>query len=223
MFSYPRSKAGNNSAHKSAILPKLELNNKVQRAAHPARPVEQREDILLPNICSSYAEVSLQRKPSNTKRLTIQIPSASGDNLNIAVNSEKQTSADTRIITTTEGLSDRRLLAPTSSSYAGSMQLGQSERPVEQLLPLARATYAIDANSRSNIGGEKLELAVLPAISNSLGLSPRPNDDKYSSNISPKGSRLTSSTSGSSRKLRKGSLVTGEKGEKRCISLRVSI
>ena len=73
------------------------------------------------------------------------------------------------------------------------------------------------------IGGEKLELAVLPAISNLSGLSPRFSGDKHSSNVSPKGSRLTSSTSGSSRKLRKGSLVTGEKSLKRCISLRVGI
>ena len=221
----PQFKVANHSAN---ILPKLEQrNNNLVLSTHPARPVEQRDDISLPKINLSATDVTSQRmqsysntKANSTKQLTIQIPSASGDNNNTTtgrlVSTVSSRMSKSKANSLPERLSNHTLLAPTCNSLSGSEV--QSRKSVEDMaeetpVGLARAAEAIHTHGESDGG---VQLAVLPAISNLSGMSPT------TTSMSLTSSRITSSTIASSKKLRKGSLVVADKSLKRCISLRVS-
>ena len=237
-------------SHGSSILPKLDLRQIVS-SVHPRRTaVEPREDISLPKINSSTDNVSLMRtpsdsnpKPNSTKRLTIQIPTASGDVLVMATNKEKQTKANnntkSRTLSTSSTQvkpnthsqlgrsSDRSLLAPTCSSYSGPVGQPMARRSIEHLiegsaLHVARpADESIQSKTVDGVDNDRqVQLAVLPAISNaSASASTRFNELKLNNSSS---SSPLSSIIGSVRRLKRGSVVMGEKAVKRSISLRVS-
>ena len=234
-------------SHGSSILPKLDLRQIVS-SVHPRRTaVEPREDISLPKINSSTDNVSLMRtpsdsnpKPNSTKRLTIQIPTASGDVLVMATNKEKQTKAknntngrtlstsSTQVKPNTHSQlgrsSDRSLLAPTCSSYSGPVGQPMARRSIEHLTEGSSLQVARPADESKTMDGvdndRQVQLAVLPAISNaSASASTRFNELKLNNSSS---SSPLSSMIGSVRRLKRGSVVMGEKAVKRSISLRVS-
>ena len=177
-----------------------------------------------------------------TKRLTIQIPSASGDSPPQSNAKEKQpkanhhSSSNSRIQSTasslssksrsrslTEQLSDHSLLAPICNSYGGSIARQRSDEQLIEGSPrkLSKAdSIGVQYHGVKSEDCERDEgiLAVVPAIGN-LSTS-RFNELKQTIGVSSVNS-LTSSVGGL-KKLRRGSLVMGDKPMKRCISLRVS-
>lgn len=252
-------------AHGSSLLPKLE-QRQIVSCIHPRRhQTEQKEDISLPKINSTSVDnVTLRRTPSesnsknnSTKRLTIQIPTASGDHTVGATTTTRERhtktnnyhSASSRAHTASvvthvksknnhslpERMSEEStLLAPICSSYSSSVgqQTGGSYRSIDHCaaavvegtaLHLARAVTATENSPRKSdeelVGEHQSQLAVLPAISNLQTASPR-GSNKQNSSLSSSSTSPMSSMIGSKR-LKRGSLVIGDKSTKRSISLRV--
>ena len=229
------------------------------------RPVEE---ISLPEINPSTDGVTLIRSvhegytathphvANSMRRLTIEIPSASGDGNTATTRDsliEKHSKSASKMPSTAASMSVRTRsknhslpaengtqLAPTCSSYNSSLSgpsipipNNTSRKSVERVsandMEIEAATSVrlikaegIHSNTKTDNnghgGGEeetKQQLAVLPAISNLSASSPRFTEVKLTNSMSPVTSMFAS------RKLKRGSVVMGEKSAKRSISLRV--
>ena len=221
---HPQLKLSNELVHKASILPKLEQQK--QMFTLPTRQDEAKEAISLPKINCFTDDITLQQmqsdsnsKPDSKRRLTVLIPTASGDN--VISNREEHGNANnnwTRFTTSTvlrskthrraDPPNNHMLLAPTCSSYSNSMSQPKN-RPTDNQ-PSHQVARAEEVPSTSYEG----LLAVLPAIS-SLSASRRLTMLKQTNSMSATSPITTGST-----KLIRGSLVT-EKMAKRSISLRV--
>lgn len=243
---------------KVTFLPKLEQysNNVTHIPAQSARQTTAVGSIILslPKInSSSNSDITLSQNPSNsgirlnsTKRLTIQIPPVSGDNVHIPPSSTREKlpkashhhsstnsrtasslSSKSRNRSLTEQLSDHSLLVPICNSYGGPVvgqptRLGSDEQLIEGSPRKSSKAECTGIHGVHSEDGEREEgiLVVMPAIGN-LSAS-RFNELKQTNGTSSAYSLPPSI--GGSRKLRRGSLVMpGDKPMKRCISLRVNL
>ena len=224
---HPQLKLSNELVHKASILPKLEQQKLMSTL--PTRRDEAKEAISLPKINCFTDDITLRQmqsdsnsRPDSKRRLTVLVPTASGDN--VISNREERGNANNNWIRSTTSTmlrfkthrqadppNDHMLLAPTCSSYSNSMSQSKNKptgNHLEQHSHQVARAKEVPSTSYEDL------LAVLPAIS-SLSASRRLTMLKQTNSMS-----ATSPITTGSRKLRRGSLVT-ENTAKRSISLRV--